>query len=47
MKEVETEFLTEEEIQTIYAKKFRTPRLELVRDIFIFFTALPVWHMSM
>jgi site-specific recombinase XerD len=42
MKEVETEFLTEEEIQTIYSKKFRTPRLELVRDIFIFccFTGL-------
>jgi site-specific recombinase XerD len=42
MKEVETGFLTEEEIQTIYSKKFRTPRLELVRDIFIFccFTGL-------
>lgn len=42
MKEVETEFLTEEEIQSIYSKKFRTPRLELVRDIFIFccFTGL-------
>jgi len=42
MKEVETEFLTEEEIQSIYSKRFRTPRLELVRDIFIFccFTGL-------
>jgi site-specific recombinase XerD len=42
MKEVETEFLTEEEINDIYSKKFRTPRLELVRDIFIFccFTGL-------
>lgn len=42
MKEVETEFLTEEEIQSIYSKNFRTPRLELVRDIFIFccFTGL-------
>lgn len=42
MKEVETEFLTEEEIQKIYTKKFRTYRLELVRDIFIFscFTGL-------
>jgi len=42
MKEVETEFLTEEEIQSIYPKKFQTPRLELVRDIFIFccFTGL-------
>ena len=42
MKEVETEFLTEDEIQSIYSKKFRTPRLELVRDIFIFccFTGL-------
>ena len=29
-------FLTEEEIQTIIAKKFPTPRLEAVRDIFIF-----------
>lgn len=42
MKEVETDFLTEEEVQSIYSKKFRTPRLELVRDIFIFccFTGL-------
>jgi site-specific recombinase XerD len=42
MKEVETNFLTEEEIQAIYSKKFRTSRLELVRDIFIFccFTGL-------
>lgn len=42
MKEVETEFLTEEEIQSIYSKRFHTPRLELVRDIFIFccFTGL-------
>lgn len=42
MKEVETEFLTEEEIQSIYSKNFRTQRLELVRDIFIFccFTGL-------
>jgi site-specific recombinase XerD len=42
MKEVETEFLTEEEIQSIYTKSFRTTRLELVRDIFIFccFTGL-------
>lgn len=36
MKEVETEFLTHEEINNIYSKKFRTSRLELVRDIFIF-----------
>ncbi len=42
MKEVETEFLTEEEIQSISNKVFRTGRLELVRDIFIFccFTGL-------
>lgn len=42
MKEVETEFLTEQEIQDIYSKQFSTPRLELVRDIFIFccFTGL-------
>lgn len=42
MKEVETQFLTEEEIQKIYNKRFSTPRLDLVRDIFIFccFTGL-------
>ncbi len=42
MKEVETEFLTEEEIHSIYTKKFPSARLELVRDIFIFccFTGL-------
>lgn len=40
--EVDKEFLTEEEIQKIYAKKFMNARLELVRDIFIFccFTGL-------
>lgn len=40
--EVDKEFLTEEEIQNIYAKKFMNSRLELVRDIFIFccFTGL-------
>lgn len=40
--EVDKEFLTEEEIQKIYAKKFMNTRLEQVRDIFIFccFTGL-------
>ena len=40
--EVDKEFLTEEEIQKIYTKKFPNARLELVRDIFIFccFTGL-------
>ena len=36
MKEVETEFLIEEEVNKIYAKKFNSARLELVSDIFIF-----------
>jgi site-specific recombinase XerD len=42
MKEVERDFLTEEEVKTIYSKKFISNRLELVRDIFIFccFTGL-------
>lgn len=40
--EVDKEFLTEEEIQKIYSKKFINTRLEQVRDIFIFccFTGL-------
>lgn len=40
--EVDKEFLTEEEIQKIYTKKFINARLELVKDIFIFccFTGL-------
>ncbi|WP_284653464.1 site-specific integrase [Flavobacterium terrisoli] len=40
--EVDKEFLTEEEIQKIYVKKFMNARLEQVRDIFIFccFTGL-------
>ena len=40
--EVDKEFLTEEEIQKIYSKKFMNTRLEQVRDIFIFccFTGL-------
>lgn len=40
--EVDKEFLTEEEIQKIYIKKFMNTRLEQVRDIFIFccFTGL-------
>lgn len=40
--EVDKEFLTEEEIQKIYTKKFPNARLELVKDIFIFccFTGL-------
>ena len=40
--EVDKEYLTEEEIQKIYTKKFMNTRLEQVRDIFIFccFTGL-------
>lgn len=40
--EIDKEFLTEEELQKIYSKKFLNARLEQVRDIFIFccFTGL-------
>lgn len=40
--EIDKEYLTEEEIQKIYAKRFVNTRLEQVRDIFIFccFTGL-------
>ncbi len=34
--EVHKDFLTQEEIDTIYAKEFEIPRLKLVRDIFVF-----------
>ncbi|WP_298367575.1 site-specific integrase [uncultured Lutibacter sp.] len=42
LKEVERQFLTEEEIQEMLSKELYTPRLELVRDVFIFccFTGL-------
>lgn len=42
IREVERAFLTEDEINTIYAKEFVTDRLNQVRDIFIFscFTGL-------
>jgi len=42
LREVERDFLTQEEINTIYAKKFVINRLDQVRDIFIFscFTGL-------
>lgn len=42
IKEVERDFLTESEIETIYNKKFHCERLIQVRDIFIFccFTGL-------
>ncbi len=42
MKEVEREYLTQEEIQAIADKEFATSRLEQVRDIFLFccFTGL-------
>jgi site-specific recombinase XerD len=42
IREVEREFLSQEEIQTIYAKEFITERLNQVKDIFIFacFTGL-------
>jgi site-specific recombinase XerD len=36
MKEVERDFLTEEELSRIYTKKFSSERLTLVKDIFIF-----------
>lgn len=36
VKEVERTFLSEEELQTIVSKEFRTERLNQVRDIFIF-----------
>ena len=42
LKDVEREFITEEEIQTILDKQFASNRLEQVRDAFIFccFTGL-------
>jgi site-specific recombinase XerD len=42
VREVEREFLSQEEVQTIYTKKFGTDRLNLVSDIFVFscFTGL-------
>lgn len=36
MKEVERDFLTEEELNRIYNKRFSSERLNLVKDIFIF-----------
>lgn len=36
MKEVERDFLTEEELKRIYNKRFSSERLTLVKDIFIF-----------
>jgi hypothetical protein len=36
MKEVERDFLTEEELEKIYNKRFSSERLQLVKDIFIF-----------
>lgn len=42
VREVEREYLSQEEVQTIYNKKFATERLNLVSDIFVFscFTGL-------
>lgn len=42
IKEVEREFLSEEELQSVLEKEFKTDRLALVRDIFLFscFTGL-------
>ncbi len=37
MKEVERDFLTEEELNRIYNKRFSSERLTLVKDIFIFY----------
>jgi hypothetical protein len=36
MKEVERDFITEEELNRIYNKRFSSERLTLVKDIFIF-----------
>lgn len=36
MKEVERDFLTEDELEKIYKKRFSSERLQLVKDIFIF-----------
>ena len=42
LREVEREFLTEQELQAIARKEFSIPRMEMVRDIFLFccFTGL-------
>ena len=42
VREVEREFLSQEEVITIYTKQFKTERLNLVKDIFVFscFTGL-------
>jgi site-specific recombinase XerD len=42
IREVEREYLTQEEVQDIYSKEFATERLNLVKDIFVFscFTGL-------
>ena len=40
MKDVERDFLTEEELNRIYNKRFLPDRLNLVKDIFIFLTIL-------
>jgi site-specific recombinase XerD len=42
VREVEREFLSQEEVLTIYTKQFKTERLNLVKDIFVFscFTGL-------
>jgi site-specific recombinase XerD len=42
VREVERDFLSQEEVQAIYTKKFATDRLNLVSDIFVFscFTGL-------
>lgn len=42
MKTVDRDFLTEKELEVIRSKKFKVPRLEQVRDLFLFscFTGL-------
>lgn len=42
VREVDREFLSQEEVMTIYSKEFKTERLNLVKDIFVFscFTGL-------
>ena len=48
IREVEREFLSQEEIQTIYEKVFVTKRLNQVKDIFVFacFTGLAYIHVK-
>ena len=44
--ETDPVFLTYDELQAVMKKKFTIPRLELVRDIFVFASSL-VWRSPM